>query len=65
MLVLTRLVGEEIRVGDDVTITVVECQAGKVRLGFEGSEDVRIVREEVYPAMAQRLAELKHREGNS
>jgi carbon storage regulator len=48
MLILTRKLGEIIRVGDDVTIRVLEVRGGQVRLGIEAPEDVRIYREEVY-----------------
>jgi carbon storage regulator len=48
MLILTRKLGETIRVGDDVTIRVLEVRGGQVRLGIEAPEDVRIYREEVY-----------------
>jgi carbon storage regulator len=48
MLILTRKLGEIIRVGDDVTIRVLEVRGGQVRLGIEAPENVRIYREEVY-----------------
>lgn len=48
MLILTRKLGEIIRVGDDVTIRVLEVRGGQVRLGIEAPDDVRIYREEVY-----------------
>jgi len=48
MLVLTRKLGEVIRIGDAVTIRVLELKGGHVRLGVEAPSDVRIYREEVY-----------------
>lgn len=47
MLVLTRKVGEKICIGDDITITVVEIDRGKVRLGFEAPREVQIMRSEL------------------
>ncbi|MBI3618892.1 carbon storage regulator, partial [Candidatus Peregrinibacteria bacterium] len=35
MLVLTRKRGEKIRIGEDIILTVVEIDRGKIRLGIE------------------------------
>jgi carbon storage regulator len=51
MLVLTRKLGEVIRVGDVVTVRVLEVRGNQVRLGVEAPADVRIYREEVYRAI--------------
>ena len=51
MLVLTRKLGEVIRVGDTVTVRVLEVKGNQVRLGVEAPADVRIYREEVYLAI--------------
>jgi carbon storage regulator len=51
MLVLTRKLGEIIRVGDTVTVRVLEVRGNQVRLGVEAPADVRIYREEVYRAI--------------
>jgi carbon storage regulator len=48
MLVLTRKVGERIRIGDDVTVQVLEVRGGQVRLGLAAPADVRIFREEIF-----------------
>lgn len=48
MLVLTRKVGEGIRIGDDITITVVEMKGGGIRLGIMAPTTVKIHRQEVY-----------------
>lgn len=47
MLVLSRKVGERIRVGDHVTITVVRIQGGAVRVGVEAPHDMLVVRGEL------------------
>jgi len=51
MLVLTRKLGEVIRVGDAVTVRVLEVKGSQVRLGVEAPAEVRIYREEVYRAI--------------
>ena len=48
MLVLSRKLDEQIVIGDDIVITVVEIRGGKVRLGFEAPDEVSIHRQEVY-----------------
>jgi carbon storage regulator len=47
MLILTRKVGETIRIGDDVTVRVLGVRGGQVSLGFVAPGEVRIFREEV------------------
>jgi carbon storage regulator len=51
MLVLTRKLGEVIRVGDFVTVRVLEVKGNQVRLGVDAPADVRIYREEIYRAV--------------
>ena len=48
MLILTRKEGESLRLGDDITVTVVSVKGGSVRLGITAPKDVPIHREEVY-----------------
>jgi len=57
MLVLTRKLGEVIRVGDAVTVRVLEVRGNQVRLGVEAPADVRIYREEVYRAIQEERGE--------
>ena len=47
MLILTRKIGETIRIGDDVTVRVLALRGGQVSLGFTAPNEVRIFREEV------------------
>lgn len=47
MLVLTRRLGEKIRIGDNIWITVVEIERGKVRIGLEAPPNVSIFRQEL------------------
>jgi len=50
MLVLSRKEGEKIRIGDDVVITIVRAQGGKVRVGVEAPKDVVVLRDELVVA---------------
>jgi len=48
MLVLTRKIGETIRIADRVTVQVLAVRGSQVSLGIVAPEDVRIFREELY-----------------
>ncbi len=48
MLVLSRKVGERVRIGDDVVVTVVRIQGERIRLGIDAPREVAVHREEVY-----------------
>jgi carbon storage regulator len=49
MLVLSRKLGEKILIGDNIYITVVDIDRGKIRLGIEAPRDVPIYRQELLP----------------
>jgi carbon storage regulator len=52
MLVLTRKVGDKIWIGDDICLTVVQVERGKVRLGIDAPRSVVIRRAEL-PAVTE------------
>lgn len=52
MLVLPRKIGEQVQIGDAITITVVDIEGDKVRLGIEVPRDVPVYR----PDVAQQIA---------
>lgn len=47
MLVLSRKCGEKIQIGDQISISIVKIDGGKVRIGIEAPPDVQILREEL------------------
>ena len=47
MLVLTRKLGERIVIDDRITVTVLEVQGNRIRLGIEASKEIPIKREEL------------------
>ena len=47
MLVLTRKIGELVRIGEDVTVRVLAIRSGQVSLGFVAPTAIKIFREEV------------------
>lgn len=56
MLVLSRKKNERIRIGEDITLTVVEIKGDKVRLGIEAPTEVPVHRQEVYDAVKREQA---------
>jgi len=51
MLVLSRKKDEKIMVGDNIVITIVDIQGGKVRIGVEAPCDMSVHRHEVFEAI--------------
>ena len=47
MLVLSRKVGESIRIGQHIHVTLLAIHGNQVRLGVTAPDDVRIMREEL------------------
>ena len=47
MLVLSRLEGQIIRIGDNIRITIVEVRGDKVRVGIDAPRDVQVMRAEL------------------
>jgi carbon storage regulator len=48
MLILSRRIGEIIRIGPDIVVTVLGVNGNQVRLGVDASKDVAVHREEVF-----------------
>lgn len=48
MLILTRKPSETIRIGDDISITVLGVSGQQIRLGITAPESVGVHREEIY-----------------
>ena len=47
MLVLTRRVGEAVKLGEEITIRVLGISNGQIRLGFDAPKETNIVRTEL------------------
>lgn len=62
MLVLSRRTGENLLIGDDITITVLGLQGNQVRLGIDAPKSVKVHREEVYNRIKREQAEANNPE---
>ena len=48
MLVLTRWMGEIVRIGEEMSVRVLEVNGNQVRLGIDAPKSVAVHREEIY-----------------
>ena len=48
MLILTRKSGEAIRIGDHITLKVIEIRGNQVRIGIDAPRSLAVHREEIY-----------------
>ncbi|MEX0818908.1 MAG: carbon storage regulator CsrA [Pirellulaceae bacterium] len=53
MLVLSRKKNEQIVIGDNVVITIVDVRGDKVRIGIQAPPEVPVHRHEIYLALQQ------------
>ncbi|HIF81516.1 MAG TPA: carbon storage regulator CsrA [Gammaproteobacteria bacterium] len=59
MLILTRRVGEAMKLGEDITVTVLGVRGNQIRIGIDAPKSVSIQREEIYsPAATDRTPEI-------
>ncbi|UDI91454.1 carbon storage regulator CsrA [Pseudomonas sp. IAC-BECa141] len=61
MLVLSRVVGELISIGDNLTLRVLAVNGSSVRFGVEAPEQVGVHRAEVYERIQRKQASGKGR----
>ena len=64
MLILTRRVGETLKVGNDVDVTVLGVKGNQIRIGIKAPKNIAVHREEIFDRI-QREAELAQRSDQS
>ncbi len=62
MLVLSRKPGESVVIGNDITVTVLTVEGGRVKLGFNAPKELPIHRAEVQQRMEGWLPALQNAE---
>jgi len=53
VLVLSRKVGEQLLIGDDVVVTVLEVRGDGIKIGIDAPRDVKVQRREVFLAVSE------------
>lgn len=53
MLILTRKIEEEIRIGSDITIKILSISDNQIKIGIDAPSNVQIFRGEVYDKVKQ------------
>ena len=48
MLILTRRIGEQLRIGDNTTVAVLGVNGNQVKIGVEAPRGLSVHREEIY-----------------
>ena len=51
MLILSRKTDQQIKIGDNITITIIEIHDGQVKIGVEAPRNIKVFRQEVYNAI--------------
>ena len=67
MLILTRKPGETIRIGDAITVTLLEIKGRQIKIGIDAPVDIAVHRGEVYRMIREQntLAAGFNDDGNS
>ena len=51
MLILSRKVDQKIKIGDDITLSIIEIRGDQVKIGVEAPKSVKVFRQEVLEAI--------------
>ena len=55
MLIVSRRIDESIRIGDDITVTIVDIKGKQARIGINAPDDVTVHREEIHKRVQAEL----------
>lgn len=53
MLILTRRIGQTLRIGDDVSVTVLDVRGNQIRVGVQAPMSVGVHREEIFHRLVE------------
>jgi carbon storage regulator len=58
MLILSRRVGESLKIGDNVEVTILSVKGNQVRIGINAPKNVTVHREEIYSRIKEEQKQL-------
>ena len=51
MLILSRKTDQQIKIGEDITITIIDIHGDQVKIGVEAPRNVKVFRQELFNAI--------------
>ena len=51
MLILSRKTDQQIKIGDDITLTIIEIRGDQVKIVVEAPKSIKVFRQEVFSAI--------------
>ena len=51
MLILSRKTDQQIKIGEDITLTIIEIRGEQVKIGVEAPKHIKVFRQEVFSAI--------------
>ncbi len=51
MLILSRKIDQKIKIGNNITLTIIEIHGDQVKIGVEAPKEVKVFRQEVFTAI--------------
>lgn len=51
MLILSRKINEKIKIGNDISISIIEVLGSQVKIGIDAPKSVKVFRQEIYDAI--------------
>ena len=64
MLILTRRVTESLKIGADITVTVLSVKGNQVRIGVDAPKNVAVHREEIFQRIKEEESSTDDARGN-
>lgn len=51
MLILSRKMNQKIKIGEEITVTIIEIRGDQVKIGVEAPKNVKVFRQEIFSAI--------------